>query len=217
MDPFMPSTRLSEDVNRRLNNSILYYEDKPVYVRYISGTTVALYSLGTWHGSGSPQLALVDYTNPKLTDRTPTLGYVNYQGVGAHFMIRTALRDQRNGIPIEALGIAHGSTYLSTADFTGYDFEKMLLNRYPSITEAHHELVKIFGKNTRVKWAFSKNYALDARLNVFYQDRLIAQLVKTEYSSTYEVEFVPSIVKVSFYRRNLCDRFANQIKEFKPS
>jgi hypothetical protein len=212
VEAFMMSPRLYEDVQRRLNNSILFYGGVPKYTRYHTGNNIQLYDIVEYGVLGRDAPAItVPYTDSLVEARAPQLGYVNYPNAGAHFITRSTMRDQRMGLPVEAIS-SNTIAYIDSSYIYHQAFVDMLLNKYPSMTEAYKMLSSMTGRNN--KCAFSKNYALNSRLNIFHQDRVIGTLVKDEVGE-YSVSFVGSIRHVSFYRRNLCERFAGQIGVFK--
>ncbi len=206
----MNSLRLAEDVQRRLNNSILYYSGVPKYCRWSTGTTIQLYDIVEYGLMGRDANPItVAYTDSLVEARAPQLGYVNYPNAGAHFLTRSTMRDQRMGLPVEALS-STTIAYIESAYIFHQGFVDMLMNKYPTMSEAY----KMLKGSNKLKYAFSKNYSINNRLNIFYQDRVIGTLVK-DMDDTYSVSFVDTIRHVSFYRRNLCERFAIQIGEFK--
>lgn len=205
MDPFPTSSHLFDDIRRRLHNSILFYNGVPVACRHVEGEIVQLFELRSFYDrAGTTPLATIAYTDPKLDDSIPTLGYVNVPGRRAMLASRTTARVQRSGLPYECVlmdGVYGYDTYVFTINF-----RDMLLNKYPSMQEAC-DTAKTDGLV-----AFSKSYAIDARKNIFHRSRIIGHLVPSSgYSSGYELKFHSGVTRAQFYRRNFVDRFKNQM------
>jgi len=210
MEPFSSvGSQLYDDVRRRTNNTIMFYSGEPVYVRHYQEAMVSIVPVeSAYHGTVNA--TIVPYTDPKLVDTIPTLGYVNIADRRAQFVTRNTPRSQRSGLPVEQL-IAGGS-YMDQFSYLSSAFKDMLLNRYPTIQEAWE------GTRTNVCCAFSKSYAIDNRMNIFHRGVVIGRLKPSErYYAGYEIGYVSSITRVSFYRKNFEDRFKKQLAEFKPS
>ncbi len=193
----------NEDARRRLNGCILFYDGEPVFLQSYDGGTFCMYKLGKVVGGN---YTLIKYTDPKLTDDIPRLGYVNRERQ-ARYIMRHVIRDQRNGLPTEAI-YSHDGNFGSGGIYSD-DMANMLMNKYPSVSEAHANVTK----NRWESCAFSKSYAFDHELNILHCGRVIGRLIKSPFG--YEVEYSPYLKKLSFFMRNFGDRFNNEIRSLK--
>lgn len=210
MDAFPESQHLFDDVRRRTHNTIMMYDGSPVAVFYISNINVIIYSFAeAMSGKGG---RTIPYTDTKLVDRMPMLGYVNVPRSRAVYVARNASRTQRSGLPSECL-YSHDGRFISADILYSEQFERMLKNEYYSLQEAY-EIIKS-GQASSI--AFSKTYAIDGNLSIFHRGRLLGKLVRHTYMPGYDIEYHSSVSRVSFYRKNFKDRFDVQLREFKPN
>lgn len=201
---------LYDDVRRRCNNTIMFYDGVPVVLRHVERTYLAYWPIETYQQrTTNSGVGLIEYTDTKLVDMMPTLGYVNSLNGRAAFISRGTVRSQRAGLPIDQL-IADGS-YVSYDIVYSEAFKNMLLNNYPSMQDAYNQT------NTRVRIrAFSKSYAIDLSLNIYHRGTIIGRLKPSErYYAGYEIGYHAGITRVSFYRKNFEDRFSKQLAVFK--
>jgi hypothetical protein len=199
--------KLYDDVRRRLNGSILFYEDQPVVALYASGTQVYIYQLERYYQDRIVQgeHTRVQYTDPLLVDKVPTLGYINKSTGPCVIVSRMTSRTQRAGLPTEQLIFEGGSSQ----DVYTAGFRDMLLNKYPSMQDAYNS-AKL---NTCV--AFSKSYAIDKQRNIFHRGRIIGTLVPSDkYYMGYDIRYHHTISRVSFYRKNFGDRYERDMQRF---
>lgn len=210
MDAFPNSNHLHDDVRRRTHNTIMFYDAEPVAVFYISGINVMVYTFQeAMSGRGG---ILIPYTDPKLVDRVPTLGYVNVTGARAAYVGRTSARSQRSGLPCECLH-THDGRYVDASMLYTEHFAKMLKNEYVTLQQAYD----VVRSRAATSVAFSKTYAIDGSLNIFHRGRLLGRLVEHKYMPGYDIEYHSSVARHSFYERNFKQRFDVQLREFKPS
>lgn len=193
------------DVQRRLDDTICFYKNKPVWCAYVGGNMFQLFSFTPKGGANDALEQHVDYTDPDFSYTIPTIGYVN-SDKRARYLKRVPLRNQRYGLPIDALRWSDQQNLADRNSIVGNDYvAKMLMNDYPSLEEA----MRLVSKGKRESCAFCKQYAvayLDGGFRLAYKGKYIADLVKNERCG-YEVVWLKDLAKPSFFMRHFGDRY----------
>lgn len=164
------------DIRQKLDSSIIFYDDKPYYLRASGETTVvSLYDLRT--GKSSLQ---VEYDDARFTYRSPQVGYVNIGAFACVFVNRVPSRMFKLGLTFNSLSyysITGQSVKNPISNWPFQDnFADSLENRYPSPSTILNKL----GKSKDVAWsqAFSKTlafgYSTQHGLRLFHKNTPIA-------------------------------------------
>lgn len=180
------------DAIRRLEYTICMWKGEPKYIRYKAepDLTYACY-IYNLKKDMSDKGTKVNYKSDDFSIEVPPLGYANVNG-DAYYIERSAIRDQRAGLPIEAIRYPHGKAPDDVVRSQGmYD---MFMNRYPSIKEVISDLQQ--GKANSL--AFSRNYAIVANgLILKHRDHVVGSIVNNRIS------YREGLKKVSFHMRSL--------------
>lgn len=180
------------DANRRLDYTICMWKGEPKYIRYKAEPDLSfacyIYNLKKDMGDKGTK---VDYKSDDFSIEVPPLGYVNIGG-DAYYIERSAIRDQRAGLPLEATRYPHGKVPDDIIRSQGmYD---MLMNVYPSIKEVVNDLER----GRAISMAFSRNYAIVANGMILkHRDHVIGNIVNNRIS------YREGLKKVSFHMRAL--------------
>ena len=124
-----------EDVNMRLNESVIFYDGKPCYA-LSNDVYLDLYQLR----SEMPYIARVKAANPLIDVRSPQLGFLNHRDM-LFWVFRTTVRKQKQGLCGDNTCIARITSLdnpnrISSKTMCTIYFEDMLLGRYPSYEDA---------------------------------------------------------------------------------
>lgn len=160
-----------KDFYRRINNSFLMYDGVPYYAKTEPNLKVSLYTYRNTPENKEfrmPQYELVrkisvPANSDKLTTIMPEFGMMN-GGKYCHFVERTIVRDQRDGIPSECLNFYRiFRKSLERSPVPLYDvapyFLQALENKFPTIEDCCRSLLS----GDKFSCAVSKDICLSIR------------------------------------------------------
>jgi hypothetical protein len=153
-----------EDASGKLLGTIIYYDDRPCIVKDVSYTfldsnmseqEILLILSKGFTGRGTQTVNLSD---PKLNYMRYNLGYANFPA-NAVWWYRVPYRQYRQGLRHDQVRYRTSKAFDIGFNFnSNKHIEAMLMNRYPSITEAveqvrqQEDLVVAFHKDVGVSW-----------------------------------------------------------------
>jgi len=149
----------SEDVRTRLNASVVFYNNKPVYL-YNRDERLDLCIFARFILQPEEPKFIIHSSDELLDVSAKPLGWINFQD-SCLFAVRRPVRK-----PLQGIGSANtkvyffpeeGSSRLSEEVLLSADFGKMLLGIYPSMDQAI-----LISKNNG-SCAFSRNFAIFLR------------------------------------------------------
>ncbi len=176
-----------EDVKKRLNSTICFFDKKPYYVTtdYTKDNMVNITPLATVVTTGEGKME-VDYTSNKFDYKSPPLGYMfNKRLKEAIYVSRSPDRQQSQGLSPYCL---HTQPQIERYDpfYVTQDFEDMLMGRYPGHATAESMLSA--GLATSVPISRNVALALTRRglMELFYKGRPIACNLKNRGFELYD-------------------------------
>ena len=158
-----------EDVNMRLNESVIFCDGKPCYA-LSNDVYLDLYQLR----SEMPYIARVKASNPLIDVRSPQLGFLNHRDM-LFWVFRTTVRKQKQGLCGDNTCIARIDSLdqpsrISSKSMCTIYFEDMLLGRYPSYEDA---------MKSKHSVAFARHFAIHKmpeETRLYHLDRPVAFL-----------------------------------------
>lgn len=177
----------AEDVNMRLNHSVVKYEDKFFYVS-CDGMNIILTHLVT-----NTPIHRISANSAKLDVSSPELGYVNLR-VPA-FISRMPVRRQKQGCAVENLSFRqHGRSVVdvvNAATFRSQEFLDMLEGKYPKFAQCLTSPNK--------SYAFHRDFLVEKfkeRTDIYFKEKRIATKTPKEQRFALEEDFDNTIMRM---------------------
>jgi len=166
----MPDRFLSsEDAFRRINGCMVRYRGE-VYYAVVQKTRVSLFDVEL---STEREVKRISINDPDLDISSIPLGYFLFNG-SAYYAMRHAVRKQSAGICLQNVIVRKnnvlGDALISKDEFFSPLFKRMLLNKYPSISETERK---------RFEVPISREFCLDwENADVYFKGELFGTFNK---------------------------------------
>lgn len=177
-----------DDVEQLFADSIILYENKPVYVTEVIGKTLKCTPLK--RGAASFQIPCYDLN---IKTKGLRLGFLNFfknDVPGCVFFERKPIRQYklglcRNNVKLSANITGMGLPPHIWPGAQGEELEKTILGNYPTLQEALTILEK-YKKGSR---AFSRYFCIDANYTLYYRSREIGLVMEDNAKPIVKKEF----------------------------
>lgn len=177
-----------EDVIKRLHNTICFYDGQPYIVdaSTVKENEVKLLTFDQIN-SGVRSELIVDYTSDKFNYKSPRLGYMFHKKQSAVYISRLPDRNQSQGLNTHVLHTQPELNRYHSQWYFSKEFEDMLLNRYPSRSNAESLLSSGMATSVPISRNVALAHSRRGLLEIFYKGRPVACNLKGRGIELYDI------------------------------
>jgi hypothetical protein len=178
-----------EDVQQKLDGTLVRYKGEPCWCTYEGGFIVRLYTFEAYKGKGSNGFT-VDCMDEALDYSAPALGYINEKKEGAVYLIRYPRKQFNGGLKPSQVNawslLAERDIGRREVNLVSEAVECMFKNKYPKFDEVVEEVLdskgdmysKAFHRKLAVKGLADVEFStgkpkLFKKLRLYHTDKMI--------------------------------------------
>lgn len=169
----------------RLDKTVCYYKDIPVYVCVDPNFPVNQIHIESFSdvvirkaGNAKNKRKIIDVTDEEFFPQPRRLGYINYSPDLCVYSYRLPERRPRQGLTIQSLGYTKNIGVPSENLFFSTATDKMLKGEYPSLFTCRESLLNsktTYPKNTLLQMAFDYDFAISVDDVIYFCDKEVGK------------------------------------------